>query len=118
LSEVTRVLRLLVLFAAFFVVAARCLGSYSPLASSAEPSSGASESQARPSPSAPIDQDAPCTADLDDDSDDGADALLAPAPVRLSTLVDEAPAGLGRGVWAAQGPLPSHASSLERPPRA
>ncbi|HEY3665983.1 MAG TPA: hypothetical protein VGL19_08290 [Polyangiaceae bacterium] len=118
MSEVTRVLRLLVLFAAFFVVAVRCFGSYSALASAAEPSSRVSKSQARPSPSAPIDQDAPCTAELDDDSDDSADALLAPAPVRLSALIDDAPAGLDRGVWAAQGPLPSHASSLERPPRA
>jgi hypothetical protein len=116
--EVARVLRLLVLVAAFFVVAARCLGSYSPLANVAEPSAEASKSEARRSPGAPVEQDAPCTADLDDDSDDSADALIAPAPVRLRIVVDEAGADPSRGVWLEQGPLPSHAAGLERPPRA
>lgn len=109
-----RALWLLTLFSAFFVVAVRCLSGFSDAPSASAPSGV----EARPSAGNEGGQDTP--ADLDDDSDDGADpqpALAATAPARLLTFTDTQGTGLECGALAAQRALPSHAASLERPPR-
>ncbi|MEP7052952.1 MAG: hypothetical protein ABJB12_21480 [Pseudomonadota bacterium] len=111
-----RALSLLALLSAFFVVAVRCLGG--PAASSAN---APALHSAAACPSSGDDDDQAATADLDDDSDDGVDplpALAASAPVRLVTFMDTKGRRLGRGAAVAERPLPSHAASLERPPRA
>jgi hypothetical protein len=116
---VARAFRFLALLAAFFVVVARAASGLSLAVASATPGfAGSGISAACPSRGAPADQDSSAVADLDDDSDDSADALIAPAPVRLVALADEAGAALGCTAWVEQRALASHALTLERPPRA
>ena len=113
-----RALWFLALLSAFFVVAVRCL---SGLGSAELPAAGASASsaaEARPSSGNEGDQDS--SADLEDDSDDSTDplpALAARVPVRLLAFSDTKGTGLDCGALVAQRALPSHAASLERPPR-
>ena len=117
--QVARAFRFLALLAAFLVVAARCASGLSfAVPSLAEGFSGSGISEARPSTDAPVDPAASAVADLDDDSDDGVDALIPPATQRLVALADEAGAAVGCGAWVDQRALPSHALTLERPPRA
>jgi hypothetical protein len=116
---VARAFRFLALLAAFLVVVARSASGLSfAVGSLAQGFSGSGISEARPSTDAPVDQDTSAVADLDDDADDGVDALIAPAPVRLVALADEAGAALGCSAWVEQRALPSHALTLDRPPRA
>lgn len=114
-----RAFRFLALLAAFLVVVARSASGLSfAAASPGQGYSGSGISEARPSTNAPVDQDTSAVADVDDDADDSADALIAPAPVRLVALVDEAGAALGGSAWVDQRALPSHALTFDRPPRA
>ncbi len=122
LGVVTRALRFLALLSAFFVVAVRCLGGF-PLALAcveAAPSSDVS-TQAPTSSACPespaSDDDTLAPVALDDDSDDGADALLTPAPVEVKLQFGAVCSGLACSALAHQRALPSHAPSLERPPR-
>ena len=113
-----RALWLLALLSAFFVAAVRCLsGSVSSCASA----SGTSSTETRALSGDSDDEDGQAApADLDDDSDDNAEplpALAAASPVRLLTFADQQGTGLPCGALAAERPLPSHAPSLERPPR-
>ena len=111
-----RALWFLALLSAFFVVAVRCL---SGLPSATLTSSAASGTEARPSSGNEGDQDS--SADLEDDSDDNADplpALAARGAARLFVFTDTTGTGLECGALVAQRALPSHAASLERPPRA
>ena len=113
-----RALRFFALLTAFFVVAVRCLGGV-PLVlacGSVLPESPAAEFC--PATDQPVSDDTLAPVALDDDSDDGADALLAPAPLELSVLTYGIDAGIGRGALAPQRALPSHALGLDRPPRA
>ncbi len=112
-----RALWFLALLSAFFVVAVRCLSGPSSVASPAS-TSPASAAEARPSSGNEGDQDS--SADLEDDSDDSTDplpALAARVPVRLLAFSDTKGTGLECGALVAQRALPSHAASLERPPR-
>ena len=83
----------------------------------AAPSFEAASSQICPASEQPADQDTLAPVALDDDSDDGVDPLLTPATVELSVLSYGECAALSCGAMVAQRALPSHALSLERPPR-
>jgi len=71
-----------------------------------------------PATDQPVSDDTLAPVPVDDDSDDSADALLAPVPVELRVLAYGADSGLDCGALAPQRALPSHAPSLDRPPRA
>jgi len=113
---VTRVLRLLALFTAFFVVSVRCLSGF-PLtvACAALPDFGAD--QLCPLSDEPREEDTLAPV-LMDDTDDGADALLTPSQPRIRVLTYGNASGVDRGALAAARALSSHARGLERPPRA
>jgi hypothetical protein len=113
---VTRALRFLALFTALFVVTVRCLsGLPLAVACAALPESGASEASAPTDQPREQDSLAPVAVD---DSDDDADVAVAALPPRIRLLTDgEAPA-VDCGALTAERALPSHAPSLERPPRA
>ena len=113
---VIRALRLLALLTAFFVVALRGLGGL-PAALTCSPVSVEADSQLCPAVPQPVEADSLSLAAVDDDSDDSADALLAPAALELNLLPCGVARGLGCGALVAQRALPSHAPSLERPPR-
>jgi hypothetical protein len=113
---VTRALRFLALFTAFFVVTVRCLSSFPLLEACAVlPDSGMLECS--PASEQPREQDALAPVAIDD-SDDGSDAVIASSPPRVRLLTYGAPAGSERGPWVSERALASHAPSLERPPRA
>ncbi|MET0792579.1 MAG: hypothetical protein ABW061_13745 [Polyangiaceae bacterium] len=113
----TRVFRLFALLSAFFVVAVRCLGGF-PLAMACVSASTEGERIAVcPAPEQPADDDSLAPVAAFDNEDDGAEPALAPPPVELSVLTFAEPTGLGCGALAAQRALPSHAPSLDRPPR-
>ncbi len=114
----TRALQLLALLSAVFVVALRFYSVF-PAATASAPDglsvSGASE--VHPGPAEPLPQDS-LAADWDDDSEDGADALIAPARVQLVALEDGNATGLDSRALVEQRARSSHAQSLDRPPRA
>ena len=112
-----RALRLLALFSTFFVVAVRCLGGFPLLVACASSLADAASSQVCPASEQPADRDSLAPIALDDDSDDGAEPVLAPAPLELSALTYGECASVSCGAIDAQRRLPSHAPSLERPPR-
>jgi hypothetical protein len=70
-----------------------------------------------PASDQPREQDALAPVAIDD-SDDGSDALIAPAPPRVRLLTYGESAGSERRPWVSERALMSHAPSLERPPRA
>ena len=114
-EAVTRALRFLALFTALFVVAVRC-SSGLPLAVAcvALPGSGVDEACA-PSEQ-PREQDSLAPIPVDD-SDDDSDPVIASSAPRIRLLSDGEPSGAECGSWAGERALPSHAPSLERPPR-
>ena len=112
----TRALRFLALFTALFVVTVRGLGGLPSNAGRATPTA-AEATQVSPASDEPGQQDALATIDLDD-SDDEIDALVAPSPVRIRLLTYDAALVANRGGFTPERALPSHAPSLDRPPRA
>jgi len=113
---VIRALRLLALFTALFVVSLRCSSGF-PLTAVCSSLSEFGASQFCPASEEPHEQDT-LAAVFSDDSDDGADALIAPTAPRIQLLTHGAATRGDRGALAAERALPSHAPSLERPPRA
>ena len=111
----TRALWFLALLAAFVVAGARCLSAFPGALPSVENSAGqAALDQASHAPS---DEDATTGDTLDDGSDDGADALLAPVLASLEVMPPVVgPSKLGG--LCEQRPPQSHIPGLERPPRA
>ena len=112
----TRALRFLALFTALFVVAVRSLGGF-PLVAECGALMVSGASELCPASDEPREEDtlAPVTMD---DSDDSVDALITPAPVRVRLLTYREPSAAECGVLAEERALPSHAPSLDRPPRA
>ncbi|MEO7033861.1 MAG: hypothetical protein ABI548_08260 [Polyangiaceae bacterium] len=111
-----RALWFLALLSAFFVVAVRCLSGAPASAPCAIATDSAEARSSSPDEDEPL-----ASADLDDDSDDSADplpALAAPPATRLVTFTDTQGTGLECGALVALRALPSHAASLDRPPRA
>ena len=116
LSAVIRALRFLALFTAFFVVTVRCLSGFPlPAACMALPEVGGSE--LCPASDAPREQDTLAPVAVDD-ADDGADAAIAASGARIRLLTHDQASATDCGASAAERALPSHAPSLERPPRA
>jgi len=115
MCAVTRALRFLALFSALFVVTVRCLGGF-PLAAAcaALPAVGVAEVCPADEPRDEDDTLAPVAMD---DADDGSDAVIAPAEPRIRLLTHGRPSGDVCGALAAARALPSHAPSLDRPPR-
>ena len=113
MGAVTRALWFFALLAAFVVVGARCLSMFSPaLASDSASSAAVSQTQ-----HAPADQDQATGATLDDDSDDGVDALIAPSPAVLAVVTAPRAEAATLGVLGQQWALQSHSRGLDRPPR-
>ncbi|MEI9940681.1 MAG: hypothetical protein WDO69_25995 [Pseudomonadota bacterium] len=111
----TRALRFLALFTALFVVTVRCLSGLSlPSACVAVPEAGATE--VCPASDQPREEDTLAPVAMDD-ADDGADALIAPTPPHIRLLAHGEASAADCGALAADRALPSHAPSLERPPR-
>ena len=111
----TRALRFLALFSALFVVTVRGLGGVPCNAGRATPTAEAT--RVSPASDEPREPDALAAIDLDD-SDDDVDAVLAPSPVRIRLLTYGAALAGDSGALTAERALPSHAPSLDRPPRA
>ena len=112
----TRALRFLALFSALFVVTVRGLGGVPCNAGRATPTA-AEATQVNPASDEPRERDALAAIDLDD-SDDDVDAVVAPSPVRIRLLTYGAALAGDGGALTAERALPSHAPSLDRPPRA
>jgi hypothetical protein len=113
-----RAFQVLAVLSAFFVVAVRCLGAFPLPVANAGSQLASSSVEARSSSGAPVDQGSMAISEADDDADDGAEALIAPAAVRLVALAPATASGLDGGARAHERALPSHAPSLDRPPRA
>ena len=112
----TRALWFIVLLATFVVAGARCLSAFPFAASGADESaSGAAMSQGS---NAPCEPDPAAGGTIEDDSDDGVDALLAPSPADLALVAPPVAVAGKLSVLCQQGPLVSHAQGLDRPPRA
>jgi hypothetical protein len=112
---VARALWFLALLAAFVVVGARCLSAFTSALPSAEDNAG--HAALGDASHAPSGEDATTSDSLDDGSDDGADALLAPVSARIEIL----PPAVGPNElsgFCQLHPPQSHTPSLERPPRA
>ena len=112
-----RVLRLFALLSAFFVVAVRCLGGFPLALVSVDAVVQSDGSEACPPTDPLAAQDSLAPVAFDDNSDDGAEPALTPAPLEVRLLGHADSVGLGCGTLAAQRALPSHAPNLERPPR-
>jgi hypothetical protein len=112
LGAVTRALFFFALLAAF-VVGARCLSAFM-----APPDQSTHGVALRQASHAPAEQESGIALSLDDDSDDGVDALLAPSPsvLELQPMPRVVSAQLGEP--RQQRALQSHARGFERPPRA
>ena len=117
LGAVTRVFRFFALLSAFFVVAVRCLGGFPLTVACVSASVEVAESGVCPPSDHPADDDTLAPVPAFDSEDDGAEPALTPAPVEVSLLTFAEPSGEAGGVLAEQRALPSHAPSLERPPR-
>jgi hypothetical protein len=113
-----RAFQVLAVLSAFFVVAVRCLGAFPLLVANADSPLTGRSVEARSSSGVPVDPGSMAISEADDDADDGAEAFIAPAAVRLVALAPAAAAGLVGGARAHERALPSHAPSLDRPPRA
>ena len=114
-GAVTRALRFLALFTALFVVTVRCLSGF-PLATACVALSEAGASEICSASDEPR-EEATLAPVAVEDSDDGADAVIAPSEPRIRLLTHGQASGVDRGALAAARALPSHAPNLERPPR-
>ena len=111
----SRSLWLLVLLSAFLVAGARCLSAFIGL-DAGTPGGTVSASQGSSSPRNGDDFTSGATAD--DDSDDSADALLAPAAFAPEVVHGPALELQKLSFAGEELALSSHARSLDRPPRA
>ena len=113
----TRALRLLALFTTLFVVSVRFLSGFPAVDCLALALSGGGAIELCPASEEPREEDtlAPVATD---DADDGADALIAPAPLRVRLRPYGELPSAKCGALAVERALASHAPSLERPPRA
>ena len=115
-EAVTRALRFLALFTAFFVVSVRCLSGFpSVLTCVALPISGSTQA-CPPSDNEPREEDSLAPVAVED-LDDDADPVVAPLAPRIRLLGDGQAPVAECGALAAERALPSHAPSLDRPPR-
>ena len=114
-GAVTRALRFLALFTAFFVVSVRCLSGFPQVLTCVAPSTFG-VTQACPPSEDPREEDSLAPVAVDD-SDDDADPVVAPSPPRIRLLREGVAPGAECGALAAERALPSHAPSLDRPPR-
>jgi len=114
-GAVTRALRFLALITALFVVTVRCLSGF-PLAATCVAALAAGATEACPASDQPGEQDTLAPVALDD-LDDDVDPVVAPSPLRIRLLTEREPTGADCGALVAARALPSHAPSLERPPR-
>ncbi len=109
--------RLFALLSALFVVAVRCLGGFPLAMACVSASVDAAQSSLCPASEQPADDDTLAPVTAFDSEDDGAEPALTPQPVEVSLLTFAEPAAMASGVLADQRALPSHAPSLDRPPR-
>ena len=108
-----RVLWLLALVTAFLVVAVRLAGLPLAVASAADDLRGA----AGEGKGEPFDDDALSPVEVDDDAEHGSAPFMPAASVALELPPNGDPGRVGCSAWVEQQPLPSHAPTLERPPR-
>ena len=114
-----RAIRLFALAAALFVIAWRCLSGISLTVACAPLPLEAGTERVCAAPEPSVGQDAWASVETDDDSEgEVSDPFLAPSPLEFGLPLCADVSGVGCGAMADQGPLPGHASSLERPPRA
>lgn len=111
---VSRSLWLLVLLSAFLVAGARCLSGFIGL-SAGTPDGTVSASQGSSAPT--NGDDFTNGASADDDSDDSADALMAPASFEADVVRGPALELLKLSFAGEELTLSSHARGLDRPPR-
>jgi hypothetical protein len=107
----------LALAAALFVIALRCLGSFAPLTWPLLLAQAGTQIDPASAPSADPDAVSPVAVE-DDSDDDTPDPFIAPSPLEFRPL-SKAAVSAGQCCFIAEArPLPGHAPSLERPPRA
>ncbi len=111
----TRSLRVLALFTALFVVTVRCLSGF-PVAALCVAPPAAEAAEGCQASDQPREQDTLAPIALAD-SDDDADSVVVPSPPRIRLLSEGESSAAHCGVLADERALPSHAPSLERPPR-
>lgn len=111
-----RALRFLALLSAFFVVAVRCFGGLPLLIGCSEPAASAVIALCASSEQSADDGTLALSAEVDDGDDDVEPALTPAAlPLEVAPFIDvSAPRA---AIRRAAGPLPSHAPTLDRPPR-
>ena len=109
--------QLFALLSALFVVAVRCLGGFPLTVACVAASVAATESALCPASDPQADDDTLAPVAAFDGEDDGAEPALTPSPVEVSLLTFAEPIGIAGSVLVAQRALPSHAPSLDRPPR-
>jgi hypothetical protein len=113
---VTRVLRFFALFTALFVVSVRCVSGLPLAALCVAGALGSAE--AHPCSDEPREQDALAPVAVDDSDDDAdPDPVVASTAPRIRLLSDGEPCAAECAAMEAEPSLPSHARSLERPPR-
>lgn len=109
--------RFFALLSALVVIAVRSVSGL-PLAQACNASLLAGQAlQICPPSEQPADEDLLAPVAINEDADDGADALLTPAAVDVRVLSSGEGGFVVSGAIAPQRALPSHAQSLERPPR-
>ena len=109
-----RVLWLLALVTAFLVVAVRLAGLPLAVACAADDLRDA----AGEGKGDHFDDEALSPVEVDDDdAEHGSAPFMPAASVALELLPNSDPGRLGCSAWAEPQPLPSHAPTLERPPR-
>jgi hypothetical protein len=107
----------LALVAALFVIALRCLSSFAPLTWPTLVVQAGTQIDPASAPSADPDAVSPVAVE-DDSDDDTPDPFLAPSPLEFRPLSKVAVSAGQCSLIADARPLPGHARSLERPPRA
>ena len=112
---VSRSLWFLVLLSTFLVGGARCSSALIGLDSGTFLGAVSASQGSR---SSSTEDDFATGAAADDDSDDGADALLAPAPLATEVVLPPAPELQRLSFSGEELSLASHVRSLDRPPRA
>jgi len=112
---VTRALKFLALFAALFVVSARCTSGF-PLTLVCAVSADFSVERLCPVSDEPREQDTLAEV-VWDESDDGAEAVIAPPEHRIRVLTPADASAADGAAHSTDRASNSHARNLERPPR-
>ena len=113
-----RVLSLLALVTTFLVVAARLAGLPLAVAAATDEPQSVAGSELRPTePSEDADASAAAPFEEDDDVEIGSAPLMPLSSVALQLPPDGEPSGVVGDSLSHQQALPSHAQSLDRPPR-